>query len=599
MTTNRRWIPAAIAGGALAGLAVAAAGPRAEPQEQTAIEHVRLFDGERTHEDVSVLFSPAGIRAVGPNLEPPSGAERVDGRGRTLLPGLIDAHTHSWGDALERSAVFGVTTGLDMFTEPGWAAERRAEQASDAASGRADLFSAGFLATAPGGHGTQYGIPVPTLEGPDDAAGWVAARVAEGSDWIKIVLEDGTIVGRPLPSLDVATVAALVTSAHEHELLAVAHATTFGGAEIALAAGVDGLVHIFRGDEAPERWVGAAARSGLFVVPTLTVVESTTGVASGASLVEDAALASFLTSAEKAALRQSFPGAGRGSLDAALATVRRLHEAGVPILAGSDAPNPGTTHGASLHRELELLVRAGLAPEAALRSATAASADAFGLQDRGRIAPGLEADLLLVDGDPTRDILASRRIVAVWKNGREVERVTAGEVVVGRESVVPGVVSDFEGGGMESRLGIGWSVSVDEMMGGASSAELSVVDDGGGGQALRVEGGIRDGFAFPWAGAMLFPAEAPMSPADLSSASTLRFRVRGRPASYRLMVFSEVLGPMPATVPLEAGETWRAVEVDLASVADGAEKGIAGLLWSGGPDVGSFWIEIDDVELAQ
>jgi imidazolonepropionase-like amidohydrolase len=94
----------------------------------------------------------------------------------------------------------------------------------------------------------------------------------------------------------------------------------------------------------------------------------------------------------------------------------------VEILAGSDAPNPGTAHGASLHHELELLVRAGLTPIEALRAATSAPARRFGLADRGRIAPGQRADLLLVAGDPTADILATRAIERIWKNGAVVER---------------------------------------------------------------------------------------------------------------------------------------------------------------------------------
>jgi imidazolonepropionase-like amidohydrolase len=99
-------------------------------------------------------------------------------------------------------------------------------------------------------------------------------------------------------------------------------------------------------------------------------------------------------------------------------SVRRLHEAGVPILAGTDA----ATHGVSLHRDLELLVDAGLEPVDALVAATSAAADAFGLTDRGRIAPGLRADLLLVQGDPTADIKATRKLRRIWKAGVEVDR---------------------------------------------------------------------------------------------------------------------------------------------------------------------------------
>ncbi len=98
-----------------------------------------------------------------------------------------------------------------------------------------------------------------------------------------------------------------------------------------------------------------------------------------------------------------------------------MRDAGVPILAGTDAPAPGSWNGASLHQELELLVKAGLSPSEALSAATSVPARTFGLKDRGLIAPGLRADLVLVHGDPTRDITSTRDIVAVWKAGKLLE----------------------------------------------------------------------------------------------------------------------------------------------------------------------------------
>src|SRR5262249_13820441 len=153
----------------------------------------------------------------------PAGATIVDGTGKTLLPGLIDAHTHAWGDALERALAFGVTTELDMFTDTEFAARMRREQAEGDASARADLFSAGTLATAPGGHGTEFGFRIPTLTGPAEAAAFVDARVAEGSDYIKIVKDDGSSYGLTFPTLDAPTIAALAAAAHARGKLAVAH----------------------------------------------------------------------------------------------------------------------------------------------------------------------------------------------------------------------------------------------------------------------------------------------------------------------------------------------------------------------------------------
>jgi imidazolonepropionase-like amidohydrolase len=104
------------------------------------------------------------ISAVAANAEVPAGATVIDGRGRTLIPGLIDACTHTFAPERLRAAVmFGVTTELDMFSTPSFVAKRRAEQAAGKATERADLFSAGIAVTAPGGHGTEYGIPIPTI----------------------------------------------------------------------------------------------------------------------------------------------------------------------------------------------------------------------------------------------------------------------------------------------------------------------------------------------------------------------------------------------------------------------------------------------------
>ena len=93
--------------------------------------------------------------------------------------------------------------------------------------------------------------------------------------------------------------------------------------------------------------------------------------------------------------------------------------------AGTDSPFPGTTYGASLHRELEHLVNAGLTQTAALAAATSAPARAFRMSDRGGIRTGMRADLLLVDGDPSKQIRATRNIVTIWKRGVRVQRAAA------------------------------------------------------------------------------------------------------------------------------------------------------------------------------
>lgn len=560
----------------------------AAPDGSFAVENVRVFDGVSVLDAATVLVRDGKIEAVANDLESPEGVEVIDGHGKTLLPGLIDSHTHASGDALERALQFGVTTELDMFSDYRAAATARREQA-EGVYDRADLFSAGTLVTAPGGHGTQFGLAIPTLECAEDADAFVADRVAEGSDYIKLVYDDGKSWGGNFPTLSRETMAAVVRAAQKRGKLAVAHIHAAQAGREVLEAGGDGLVHLFIDQEDPG-FAELAAKSGAFVIPTLTILESVSGLPTGAGLVDDPRFAEYLTAAEKTGLRRRLGHEHGGAVRFAIPmhTVASLREHGVRILAGTDAPNPGTVHGASMHREIELLVQAGLTPAEALAAATSVPAEAFGLADRGRIAPGLRADLLLVDGDPTVDVVATRSIVAVWKGGRRVERRTAEQTAV-QLPVGGGPVSDFDDGTLGAAFGSGWGPSTDERMGGSSTVEMNVVDG-----ALEVRGEIRTGPPWPWAGGMFFPGKQPFAAVDLSSQKEIVFRTRGDGGTYRLMVFADSLGPVPATVTFEAGEEWQEHAVPFAEFGvDGRD--VKGVLFSGGPSPGAFRFQIDEV----
>ncbi|GAA1912855.1 amidohydrolase family protein [Streptomyces durmitorensis] len=402
----------------------------------TLIRRVAVFDGDRLAPAQDVLIDGPTITALGPHLDAPAGATVLDGTGRTLLPGLIDAHTHTTDTAqLRQALLFGVTTELDM----GGAAEtaRRMRAAADERDDLADVRVATTGATAPGGHPGQLvelGMiaPFPTVAGPGEADAFVAARVSEGADHLKIFIEDGTAIGKPLPLMSTETVSALVNAAHEQGLRTVAHTLTRTAARQAIDCGIDGLAHSPADGPSDQALVEAAASNGVFVVPTLTALTGMTPVPAEYALADDPRLRPYADPQWLADLeenRTTDPGQRVGPVGvdprhAADAAVR-MFRLGVPLLAGTDGTGGHghpTTHGISFHGELALLVAAGLTPAQALTAATAAPADAFALSDRGRIAPGLRADLLLVEGDPTRDITALRDIVGLWRRGTAVER---------------------------------------------------------------------------------------------------------------------------------------------------------------------------------
>jgi imidazolonepropionase-like amidohydrolase len=402
------------------------------------LDNVRVFDGERVLDATSVLVDGERIVAVGPEV-PASVAGRaagevVDGSGQTLLPGLIDAHTHVFGSLcnLRLALVYGVTTELDMFSFPpeltGMLVEIAAED-----DGVADVRTAGSLVCPPGGHPAATMSDLPTLGGPADAAGFVAARLAEGSHFIKVMLDDGHHHGTALPMLDRATAAAVADAAREAGVLTVAHVCNVASVRDVVAAGIDAFTHVPLEAPMPADLVASVAGRTRFVVPTLTMMEASSATGPDRTLADDRLIAAYLPGEAAAAVRAGSDGlpvtVGHEGYDLgyALASTRALHEAGVAVLAGTDANNaPGracpVVHGASLHRELELLVAAGLTPAEALTAATAGPADHFGLSDRGRIAPGLRADLVLVDGDPTVDITATRAIRRIWRRGAPVDR---------------------------------------------------------------------------------------------------------------------------------------------------------------------------------
>jgi imidazolonepropionase-like amidohydrolase len=353
-----------------------------------ALTNVRVFTGTTLTEPTTVILDGDVIGTD------PTGAAIVDCAGTTLLPGLIDAHVHLIvPDDLAALARHGITTALDMACWP-------VERVNSFRGQVPDIRSAGVPAIGPGGnHARMPGMPAQAiLTSPDQAKGFVAARVAEGSDYIKVVV-DGDLLSQ-------ATIDAVVAEAKTKGKLTVAHASSVDAYRRAVRAGADVITHAPRDGVLDADTAMTMVTQGQVAVPTLVMMKAVTD-------------AIHVQGEDYAHSRES---------------VAVLHAAGVPILAGTDAfsgpgpiPNP-VVHGPGLHEELALLVGAGLSEVEALRAATTLPAQHFGLSDRGTLQPGQRADLLVVDGDPTSDIHTTRAIRSIFAAGTDITAaVTIGQ----------------------------------------------------------------------------------------------------------------------------------------------------------------------------
>ncbi|KAI1824567.1 hypothetical protein F4861DRAFT_538862 [Xylaria intraflava] len=365
------------------------------PSQRVALTNVRVFDGSCLQPPSTVYIENGRISQCvaceGGNCPP---AETYDGQGMTLLPGLIDAHAHPMNVTnLEDLAKAGVTTAVNAFCPaPPLCASLKNH------TGLTSLVTASFLATAPG---SEHAMIVGPLGAPylihnaSQAGPFVAQQVKQGADFIKM------IGSAPETGLTQAEQNALVAASHKAGKQVILHAPRHAAYVQGLLAGADQIHHSTLDTPIDDRVVDMFKKNrNTIVCPTLVAM--------------------------RAIVEQIKP--ANETYDSAVETVTKLHEAGVTILAGTDSFENGDSavqaevpFGSSLHDELENLVAAGLSPVEALNAATINAARHFGLADRAVIREGMRADLLLVRGDPTVNISATRDIAGIWIGGVQVK----------------------------------------------------------------------------------------------------------------------------------------------------------------------------------
>jgi imidazolonepropionase-like amidohydrolase len=386
---------------------------------------------------VSALWiQDRNIKRIGKIPEMP-GAQEVDASGLWILPGLIDSHTHTFGHlgpggAFEYYGVkggakltlyAGVTAFLDLFNDeveifPVRDRQRRTGMIA------ADVFAAGACLTAPGGHCSEYPTPTRIVNSPEGARAEVREMAKRRPDVIKLVYDHAF----PSPTLTRETMEAVIEAAHQHGIKTVTHIGTWQDAHEAVEAGSDALTHLYE-TQIPGDLVQLLASKGTVMIPTLTVQGELLNIYEDPSLLDRSLLQEVTGSPLRDAYRniaveepiiKFFLGFQRRHRGTDPLTVRRLVQSGVPIAAGTDVANLGTFLGYSVHREMELLVTAGMTAWQALAAATTVAADFLG-QPYG-VEEGDIANLLIVGRSPIERITHTQDIRFVIYRGQVVDR---------------------------------------------------------------------------------------------------------------------------------------------------------------------------------
>jgi imidazolonepropionase-like amidohydrolase len=354
-----------------------------------AITNAKVFDGEKSIGVKTVVIEDGLIS------NKTKGDTEIDGGGCTLLPGLFDCHVHlDKLHFLELAARHGVTTVLDCGT--------RSVDTVNYLKSRPNV--ARVLTCYPGAFGPNSKLRV-MMNFPEtcrvkdvaDASRYVKERIADGADYIKIIMEiNDQNNGVEFP---VDILAALVEEAHKNGKKVYAHTAAVGTYAIAAKLGADILTHVPFAPPIPLDVIKMMADKKLVCIPTLVMMEGIINV-----------------------LKKAHPELPI-KLEGSLQSLSAMREAGVKVLAGTDSnlDDPTTLFdpcfGTSLHREMLLMTQSGFTPVEALKSATGDPADYFGLTDRGRIEPGRKADLILVQGDPTARMEDIRNVRKAWIGG--------------------------------------------------------------------------------------------------------------------------------------------------------------------------------------
>ena len=426
MTMRSRWLPAV----AIGALLVASACSSVPPGEGTseglvALTGVRVIDGTGAPplEQATILIANGRIEAVGPDVSIPAGASQVDLTGKTVMPGMINSHSHvSNGDAslpvydqliqqLRLYAQYGVTSVVTLGDDGEESLRVRDENESPTLD-RARIFPAG---------------PPLVPRTVEEARQMLNSAADRGVEIIKTRMN-----GTP-EDMTPEVYTALIEEAHGRGLKVAVHLYSLREAKGLANAGVDIVAHSVRDQDVDDELIGVLKARDIGLVPTLTRDVSVFAYESTPDFVDDPFFLKGVTftrdqldqiqdSEVHERVRQSEDAQRiKKALEQAIRNLKLLSDAGVTIAMGTDSgASLGRWQGYFEHVELQMMVEAGMTPMQVLVAATGDAARLQGFDDLGTIQPGKHADLLVLDADPLADITNTRSINSVWIAGRRV-----------------------------------------------------------------------------------------------------------------------------------------------------------------------------------
>ncbi|HNY39371.1 MAG TPA: amidohydrolase family protein [Bryobacteraceae bacterium] len=546
-----------------------------------------------------VLVQDGRIAKIGSGLDAPAGTPTIDGRGRTLLPGLFDLHTHllasavtgaqaDWPRTLQAYLLSGVTTVADMSTYPEQFEPMRGLIAGGLPAPRL-ILAARF--SSPGGHGLEGGrgdFHTQAVLTPRQARAAVK-KTLEYKPGILKVFTDGWRYGMDtdMTSMDEATLKAIVEEAHAAGVKVITHTVSLDKAKIAARAGSDIIGHGVGDALVDAEWLALMKASGIGYVSTLAVYEPRNLRDLRTPFVQTL-LDPTVYSRIQNTTAPPRPAAVK-RWENLLHNLKVAKDSGVAVGLGTDAGMGGAYHGWSTLRELELAAAAGLTPMEALTAATSGSAKLLGIADRGVIAQGKLADMVLVAGKPHESIADIFKIERVWLGGVEQSR----EPVRGVEPPpfapveLPVMLDDFESQDGRSRISTLWVNRTDFGHDHTNMVYQRVAREQGG-HALHVTVVMADKEK-PLASMVLPLSKGAILPADLTPYRFLDFEVRGE-GDYRFELERPGLGARMS--PFSATPKWSKVRIGL-----GDQRATALVFNVERAPGEKAWLEIDNLRL--